>query len=121
MAINYPGSIVPINSADWTGRDQWLAETTAIDRTSVLQAMQGIQGVGGAYANAKPALEQMIGARLRLPYGGSLPFDKLVCHELADKRVVVFVCQGDQATIIYDEADLFPSDTLMTQLRMIKG
>lgn len=98
-------------------------------------AMAGISGVnvspgssssGGAQRGPKTArdkfndnikLGEMIASRLRMS-GQTLPFDHLYVAE-AGEKVVVFVLQGGQNLTIEDDKALFPSDALMTQLRLI--
>lgn len=47
-----------------------------------------------------------------------VPFDHISIHESTSK-VFVFVVLDGKATTIEDEAAMFPSDTLVTQLRML--
>lgn len=70
------------------------------------------------------ALKRMIAMRLRTGEAEALlpgyPFFE--CHE-AKKTGKVFVClisEDGQPITIEDDADLFPSDTLITQLRLLK-
>lgn len=60
----------------------------------------------------------MIAMRLRLCDGDRSPFDFIQAHKAAENKYFVFICQGDQAVTLEDD-DLFPSDRLITQLRLI--
>ena len=64
--------------------------------------------------------EQMIAMRLRTPEGQMLPFQHLSTCMLPNK-VFVFVVAKDQPTIIEDDPILFPSDTLIAALHLLKG
>jgi len=59
-----------------------------------------------------------ISMRLRLPEGQRWPFDFLETH-YAGEKVLVFAVIGDNHVVLEDAAELFPSDTLITQLRLI--
>lgn len=62
---------------------------------------------------------RMIGMRMRLPEGGSFPFQH-ISTALGDEKVFVFIVQDNTAVIIEDDRYLFPSDTLVAQLRLIQ-
>lgn len=64
--------------------------------------------------------KSMIAMRLRLTDGMKWPFDFLETHHQDDK-VLVFVVANRQPVILEDEAGLFPSDALITQLRLIQA
>lgn len=59
-----------------------------------------------------------IAMRLRMVEGQRWPFDFLETH-LSGERVLVFTAIGDKHVVLEDAAELFPSDTLVTQLRLI--
>lgn len=56
--------------------------------------------------------------RLRISEGHQLPFQHLSTAWTGEK-VFVFVVEHDQAVTLEDDANLFPSDVLITQLRLI--
>lgn len=60
----------------------------------------------------------MLGMRLHLREGEAMPFDS-IHTSLGKEKVFVFVVQNDQAVTLEDERHMFPSDTLVTQLRLI--
>ena len=66
--------------------------------------------------------EQMIFMRL---YGGrtyathNKGFDFLSAYRFAEDRVAIFVCNGGRYVVLEDDTNLFPSDSLITQLRML--
>lgn len=64
-------------------------------------------------------LEGMIAMRLRIQQGSRIPFDHLNCAYVTPEKVAVFVVQNGQHMVLEDDANLFPSDTLITQLRLI--
>lgn len=63
--------------------------------------------------------KQMIWSRWHLPDGETIPFPFLETH-LAGDKVLVFVARKDhQYAVFEDEAVMYPSDALMTQLRAV--
>lgn len=67
-----------------------------------------------------PSLKQMIGMRLHLTPGVASPFEFLECHKIRQEKVLVFVVVGDDNLTLEDDWALFPSDTLITQLLLLK-
>ncbi len=65
------------------------------------------------------ALGKMIDMRLRTPPGKFL-FQFMQAFKYGEK-VVVFIVQKDQPTFLEDDWALFPSDELVTKLRLIVG
>jgi hypothetical protein len=67
--------------------------------------------------------ERMIYMRLQAGKGeGNLVdsiFDFLAVHKLNDEKMAVFVCNNGDYAVIEDDANMFPSDALITQLRML--
>jgi hypothetical protein len=61
---------------------------------------------------------KMLCMRLRITEGQKMPFQQLNTA-LAGDKVFVFVVNRDEAVILEDARDLFPSDDLVTQLRLI--
>ena len=57
--------------------------------------------------------------RLRIPEGGNHPFQYMSSAYAGDK-VFVFVVQDNQAVTLEDDATMFPSDQLITQLRLLE-
>lgn len=62
---------------------------------------------------------QMIAMRMRRREGEKMPFDDLHTS-LGKEKVFVFVLQNDKPVVFEDDIGLFPSDTLITQLRLIQ-
>lgn len=62
--------------------------------------------------------KRMIGDRLQWEEANVIPFDHLNTH-LADDKVYVFLVLKGKAMLIEDDAGMFPSDTFITQLRLI--
>lgn len=67
------------------------------------------------------SLMRMLQSRWKLLPGQMLPFQHITAyyHE-KNATVYVFVVQNDQSVTIEDEWELFPSDRLMAQLRMLQ-
>ncbi len=63
--------------------------------------------------------KRMIGMRLRVPEGAMFPFGALETH-YAGEKVFVFVVVDAKPVVLEDESSLFPSDALITQLRLIQ-
>ena len=61
-----------------------------------------------------------VAVRLNHPEGQKLPFQYIDVHKVSDEKYFVFVVQNGEYTVIED-GDLFPSDALITQLRLLKG
>lgn len=90
----------------------------------------GIGGGGGGAGGIKTEdsiLYDMIASRMRWsdydPYSNAMrtapPFQRISAHRLNDETVVVFVISNGKAVLIEDGAALFPSDALVTQLRLL--
>jgi hypothetical protein len=47
------------------------------------------------------------------------PFRKVAPIKLNDEKIAIFVVHGDKALVLQDEVGLFPSDALVTQLRLL--
>ena len=67
---------------------------------------------------SEPYRHQMLAMRLRLSEGEKFPFDD-IHTSLGKEKVFVFVVQNDQAVTLEDDPLMFPSDLLITQLRLI--
>jgi hypothetical protein len=63
-------------------------------------------------------LKGMIASRLRTPNLNDM-FSFIEVHKHVDDRISVFLVVNDQAVTIEDEFNLFPSDKLITQLRLL--
>lgn len=61
---------------------------------------------------------EMIAMRLHLQEGMEYPFQHISTAAIADK-VFVFVVQNDQSVTLEDDRAMFPSDVLITQLRLL--
>ena len=47
------------------------------------------------------------------------PFRKVAPFKLDDENIAIFIVHKEQALIVNDEVGLYPSDTLVTQLRLL--
>ena len=66
------------------------------------------------------SLREKILMRLDTPDGMVIGFDYLEAHRLSDDKVAVFIINNGKHCTIEDDAHLFPSDTLITQLRILR-
>ena len=73
-------------------------------------------GTNGPYG----LLTGMIYMRLHLAMH-ERPFQFLECYRDNSERVHVFIVQDDRPVTLIDEWGLFPSDMLITQLRLLIG
>jgi hypothetical protein len=136
-----------INSGAWTGREELtVAQTKAEHDNHLMKVIADAQTrmhaeelkrqwamsntLGGNLIGSWPTdkihmpdklltLEERIATRL---FDGNaaarLPFDMVKAWPTPTK-VFIFVVQGEQATVLEDDKSLFPSDKLITQLRLI--
>ncbi len=80
-------------------------------------------GASGVVTNSAPSSDElcrMICMRMRFQPGQKLPMAYMSAHQ-SNANVFVFLVHNEQATIIEDEALMFPSDILITKLRLILG
>lgn len=75
---------------------------------------------GNIRAAFNPAPEDMIAMRLRVPHGAVLGFEFLKCY-VTPEHAFVFIVHNGQECTIKDDPNLFPSDGLITQLRLLIG
>lgn len=97
----------------------------------------GSGGGGGAWSATQQYIEPhtqtisdvgMIAMRMRSNSSGRVRqdaayprlFDFIATHRYTDDKVAVFVCNNGSYVVLEDNTDLFPSDALITQLRMIQ-
>lgn len=111
----------PINSGNWTGADplqRMLAQITASQQVTSNQASAGQvrTPVPGQISDTRAV--DMIHMRLHIPNGSLKPFEFLNAHQSGDE-VHVFVIADGKPVVFTDGIGLFPSDQLITQLRLI--
>jgi hypothetical protein len=61
----------------------------------------------------------MIATRLGVRQGEMCPFQFINAHRIDDDKVVVFIVHGNEPLVLTDDGKLFPSDGLITQLRLL--
>lgn len=61
---------------------------------------------------------KLLGMRLRLSEGQTWPFQHITTA-LTEEQVLIFLVKNDKGVILEDERGLFPSDALITQLRVL--
>jgi hypothetical protein len=64
-------------------------------------------------------LLKMIASRLGWDAGEMMPFRRIVPVKVTNDMVAIFIVTNNNALIIEDETNLFPSDALITQLRLL--
>lgn len=102
--------VLPVNSGSWTG----IAPTTGpiwYDSNTHTYT----------HYPTTPTLIDMLYSRLRVRSSDELPFKYISAHEIDEHRACVFVIHRGEPVTIVDDAALFPSDKLITQLRLLMG
>jgi hypothetical protein len=102
QSISYPGTATASGGNIYSGHTHTMA---------------GIQQAG-VYTPHMFPFQDMIRMRLGLTPGAPLPFQFLEHYKVSSEKHIVFVVQGGKPVIIED-GELFPSDQLITQLRLI--
>lgn len=72
------------------------------------------------YVPPREELQRILFGRLRISPGNTYPLEFLDFHYTPSK-VYVFCVAENGATIIEDDPTLFPSDTLITAINLLKG
>jgi hypothetical protein len=75
---------------------------------------------GVAIAMRQDEYHRMLAMRMRWVDGNVLPLQHISIH-VTEKVAFVFVVQNDKAVTLEDDPNMFPSDQLITQLRIIQG
>lgn len=66
-------------------------------------------------------LGRMLSMRMRWPEGEMIPFSCASCHNLGNGEIVFIGIKGPDVIVLKDDVNLFPSDNLVAQLRLITG
>ncbi len=102
----------------------------ALTQAKLEHAQRMLVGGAGGYAGPvqsvvhtahQPSDRECITMRMRWDSVNLGSLKHLHTVRLPDKVIVLVVNKDNQHTVIEDSTDLFPSDTLITQLRMIAG
>lgn len=64
-------------------------------------------------------LQQMLASRLCWGIDAKCPFQRVLPIKVTDETVALFVVTKDDALVLKDDAKLYPSDALITQLRLL--
>lgn len=97
--------------------DHFTRAMNQISRTHIASNTTAAVNMPNPYTHM-PSPMAMIAMRLRLPEGHKFNVDHI--HAFLDKeKAFVFIVNKGQSVTIEDEVDLFPSDALITQLRLI--
>lgn len=95
----------------------WENEYAILKNAMAMQPSDKRTGLG-TVLDSELHRSKLIAMRLRLREGDRMPFQDLFTS-LAGDKVFVFVVQDNQAVTLEDDANLFPSDQLITQLRLL--
>lgn len=66
-------------------------------------------------------LMKLLTMRLRIGEGERIPFNHLSIYASNNKAIVFVVGKDEKPLTLEDDPDLFPSDVLITQLRLLMG
>lgn len=95
-----------------------------VRRSNILGSMTNANAIttsGTVSLDSDYSLLRMIASRMRLTEVATLPFQHIHCHKLNDEKVAVFIAQRGEAVTLEDDYSLFPSDALITKLRLLEG
>lgn len=98
--------------------DRKYIEMLSMKRPPVAPPQPPWSTVASAIEN-EPYRFKLLAMRLRMLEGEKFPFEHLFTGHTGDKVFVVIIDKGECLTF-EDSAALFPSDTLITQIRMIQ-
>lgn len=109
------------------------AQTNTVGNSSAQVWQQPTTGVTTIVPSVSDRYRDMIRSRMQWPRFTSTIFSNtsntsnigrfsfLDCVPIEGCRVVVFAVIGGKDVVLYDDESLFPSDTLITQLRLLEG
>lgn len=64
-------------------------------------------------------LYDMLSSRMGWNVAHTFPFKRLVSYKVTDDKVVIFIVTKNDALMLEDDAFLYPSDALVTQVRLL--
>lgn len=79
------------------------------------------QGRANRKVFSNNAMQAMICSRMGWSGIAAAPFREINCARLTDAEAVVFLIHNNEPLVIRDDLGLFPSDALVTQLRILMG
>ncbi len=115
-----------------------LLEATGVDQLSITEQAEIIREIRTMFAHTlRPTLGgipagvgqrpprtpsdlEMLAMRMRWQEGSMHPFHHLAVHSVGEKTFVWIITKDCQSVVIEDEAAMFPSDKLVTQVRMLQ-
>ncbi len=118
------------NDPHWRALSDAQTQTNTVDNSSATVCQQPTTGVTTVVSSVSDRYRDMIRSRMQWPYSTSAVFSNtfgvgrfsfLDCVPIEGCRVVVFAVIDGKDVILYDDESLFPSDTLITQLRLLEG
>lgn len=116
-AIDY-GAGVSVNTSQWSNHLN-LNSINMDDLKKLKEAMDKYNKPRESTTVADEGFRmKAIGMRLRLTQGERFPFDHFNTAHSGDKVFAFLVVKG-QPVVLEDESVMFPSDTFMTQIRML--
>jgi len=90
-----------------------------IQPPSAVQYTGGMHtGLGGQYSTE--ALLRMLAMRMRWDTGASTGLEFISAHK-GNELVFIFIVREGQPMILEDDTNMFPSDALVTKLRLMVG
>lgn len=92
----------------------------AVKAQQAMQAGYGQATTGPSIDWSSEALMRMVAMRLRTREGERMPFDFMNAYKNKESVVVFFVHDG-HPNFVEDDWGMFPSDALITKLRLIVG
>jgi hypothetical protein len=94
-----------------------VAGTNLPSHTHAVSATQAGQQRADRWSEQR--LQEMLSSRLGWGWDMICPFKKVVPCRVTDETVAVFVVTNKDYVVIEDDAMLYPSDSLITQLRIL--
>lgn len=113
----------PVPEVFSTFMDEQITKTAMIKAMNELQNYADIpsRSIKKDIYSGRPSLEQMLAMRMRWTdnSGALLPVGHLTVAPIDDNKVAVFFTFKGKAITLEDSADLYPSDALITSLRLL--
>lgn len=91
--------------------------TTSKTTTSTIPQWVTNDHLGGGMSDEQMIFMRLCGGRTYAP--PNKEFDFLSAYRFAEDKVAIFVCNNGKYVVLEDDHNLFPSDSLITQLRML--
>lgn len=118
------------NDQYWRALSDAQTQTNTVGNSIPSVWQQRTTGMTTIVPSISDRYRDMIRSRMQWPYSTSAVFSNtlgigrfsfLDCVPIEGCRVVVFAVIGGKDVVLYDDESIFPSDTLITQLRLLEG